>query len=299
MSLNKEQHQQFIVSKQASGERLQQFLQKKLSGLYSGKKIKTLIDRYGCYVNGKIELFSSYKVTVGDMVTVNLSKLVSIPSEDNKIKIVYEDEDFLICVKPAHVASDKETLSKRLAREELFLVHRLDKETTGLLLIAKNEKMQSLLENLFKKREIKKVYHAIVQGFDRHTTFTVDNHLGKKCQYEGQSLWGSASKEEGGLRATTLFKVLKKTAKHMLVECSPHTGRTHQIRVHLAEKGLPIIGDNHYARATVFIYQTKRLLLHAYSLSFLHPKTKQPLTIVAPYPQDFKEASNKLFSHEG
>lgn len=282
-----------VVPVKFSGERLQNFLKRLLGEEYSGKCIKRLIDSYGCKVNGKVELFSSYKVAAGDKVQFDIDKLA--PKSCESVKILYEDKDILICDKPANTISDAKVFTQLLERAVLYPVHRLDKDTTGVILLAKNIAMQRLLEELFKKREVEKVYHAIVEGKSSKTLFKVENTLGKLSQYEGQAIWGSVPNSEDGVYALTQFEVLKKTKEHILIKCSPFTGRTHQIRVHLAEEGLPILGDMHYARDREFKYKASRSLLHAYCLSFKHPKEDKMIHVVAPYPKDFKQALSEIF----
>lgn len=279
----------FVVPKNYSGERLQNFLKNYLGENYSGKRIKQLIDSYGCKVNGRVELFASYKVVAGDKVQLNLEKMDLKPRES--LKIVYEDEEILICDKPSDSVCDANEFAKVL-HKKLYLVHRLDKDTTGVILLAKNQSMQKKLEELFKKREIKKVYHAIVEGEVSQPLFKVENTLGKLSEYEGQSIWGEVV---DGAYALTHFELLKKAKHHSFIKCLPFTGRTHQIRVHLAQKHLPILGDDHYARDKNFRYSAPRPLLHAYSLSFTHPTKKTSVHAVATYPKDFKQALHEIF----
>lgn len=293
-------HKTCVVPQKASGERLQNFLKNALGKVYSGKCIKQLIDNYGCKVNGKVEVFSSYKVSSGDRVQVDIQKLDSKKVVSNKqasislkkVKILYEDAECLICDKPVNTISDEKVFKELLQRDSLYMVHRLDKDTTGVILLAKNESMQKLLEDLFRKREVEKVYHAIVEGKSSKALFKVENSLGKLSQYEGQSIWGFVPK---GLYALTHFEVLKRAKNHLLLKCVPFTGRTHQIRVHLAEEKLPILGDSQYCRDKAFTYSALRPLLHAYSLSFIHPKDERSIHVTAPYPSDFKQALSEIF----
>lgn len=280
-----------IVSKEYGGQRLQNVLKEALGSAYSGKAIKAMIDHYGCRVNGKIELFSSYKVHVGDRIHVDLTKN-KLPAPSSKGEILYEDDEMIIWNKPAGALSERESLKKHLGEKTFHLVHRLDKETTGVMVLAKTRPMQKALEELFRKREVHKVYHAIAQGQSVRHRFVVHNQLRKLCEYAGQAIWGSGS---SGLEAITHFKVLKKGNKATLIECSPVTGRTHQIRVHLAEESLPIMGDAHYLRSHSFCYQAPRILLHAASVQFNHPTKGVALSIEAPYPDDFMQAVNALF----
>jgi RluA family pseudouridine synthase len=285
-----------VVSRQYSGERLQNFLKRSLGEEYSGKRIKQLIDSYGCKVNGKVEVFSSYKVKVGDIIHLDIEKLAT--KEVEFLKVLYEDEELMLCHKPSGMVSDAALFSKRLNNQTLYLAHRLDKETSGVILLAKNKSMLKQLETLFKTRKIEKVYHAIAQGDVAQKEFTVENHLKKQAEYEGQAIWGASSE---GLYALTHFKVLKKRAHlntYLLLECMPFTGRTHQIRVHLAGRDLPILGDRHYHREQAFYELASRPLLHAYSLRFTHPKTDELIEVIAPYPRDFHEAVSKIFSDD-
>ena len=281
----------FIVSARFSGERLQNVLKQELGEAYSGKSIKQMIDRYRCRVNGKIEKFSSYKVNRGDRIQLDLAQ-EPVHEINRALTILYEDDDLLIWDKPIQTVSDPTTLQALFAPQKVYLVHRLDKDTTGVMILAKNTAMQKMLEELFKKREIEKVYEAIVQGRAPSEVFTVENKIGKIAQYEGQAVWGKTSE---GVYALTDFEVIKMTKNHLLVKCRPQTGRTHQIRSHLAEMQLPILGDYHYARTTVFQYPARRSLLHASSASFVHPKTQRQVTAIAPYPEDFRKALNELF----
>ncbi|NDD59476.1 MAG: hypothetical protein EBZ47_09600, partial [Chlamydiae bacterium] len=223
----------------------------------SGKAIKKLIDSYGCSINGKKQLFSSYKVQAGDFIEVSLSHLES--NTHSSVVVLHETSNYLICSKGINTPSDEILFRKLLKREDLFLVHRLDKDTTGLIVVAKNNSSKIYFEELFKKREIKKIYHAISQGNAKEADFKVENYLGKIASYQGQSIWGRVSKESG-LFASTYFRVLKKVNKTALLECQPTTGRTHQIRVHLSESSLPIVGDYHYAKELRFFYASKRPL---------------------------------------
>lgn len=283
-------HKEIIIPAKFSGERLQNVLRRHLGEGYSGKRIKQIIDSYGCRVNGKIELFSSYKVRLGDKIQVDVKQgeVNPVPS----CKILYEDEDLLIWDKPAHTVSEIKSVQKLFSSTKIHLVHRLDKDTTGVMLLAKNVPMQKILEELFKRREIEKMYHAIVKGESRLDIFTVENTLGKITQYQGQSVWGMVPE---GVYALTHFEVLKRSRGHLLIKCAPVTGRTHQIRVHLSERGLPILGDHHYARDQVFKYSARRSLLHASSVRFIHPKSQKQLVVHSPYPEDFQQALNDLF----
>jgi 23S rRNA pseudouridine955/2504/2580 synthase/23S rRNA pseudouridine1911/1915/1917 synthase len=165
------------------------------------------------------------------------------------------------------------------------IIHRLDKDTTGVLAIAKTPKVRDSLMEQFYERNVKKKYLALVDGIFLNKQGTRDTFLAKKKSYEGQTIWGSAP---SGQQAVTQWKVIAEGNLASLVICQPFTGRTHQIRIHLSELGHPILIDRQYAanyRSPLF---TKRVLLHALSLEFdLDGKT---IKAQADLPQDFQQA---------
>lgn len=283
---------QFIVSAAFAKERLQNFLKKQFGDRLSGKEIKSLIDGYHCRVNGKIELFSSYRLRTGDKVDL---EFVIEAKKEPSFHLLYEEEGFLIGEKGVATPSEEEFLRKLLNRNDLYLVHRLDKDTTGLLILAKTTQWKKLFEELFKDQNIKKIYHAICEGVTSRESFFKENYLDKVSSYEGQAIWGEVLCGNKGRYAMTQFRMLKKGKKQTLIKAVPVTGRTHQIRVHLSQSGLPILGDKHYARTKSFSYAAPRPFLHAHSLHFVHPLTKKELFFTSPYPEDFKKACEEIF----
>jgi len=270
------------ISSRDAGKRVLHFLREKLD--ISNQAIKRAIDRGALRLNGVIERFSSTVLQKGDQLAFDQTKLNF--KQDFTLPILLEEEGFLLCSKPSGLTTDQEQFQKLLDRR-VFLVHRLDKDTSGVILIATNQKMQQKLEKLFKKREVRKVYVALVKGSVRAESGTIDNRLIKKKVYQGQAIWGS-TKSSTGLRAVTHWKCLQKGKGKSLLQCEPETGRTHQLRVHLSEMGHPILGDHHYGRATSFPKEIDRLCLHAYRLSFFHPDTEKKVQATAPIPKFFK-----------
>ncbi len=165
------------------------------------------------------------------------------------------------------------------------LVHRLDKGTSGVLLMARTLPMKKALEALFKKRESRKTYIALIKGDLRKDQGTIDNRLSKKGTFHGQTLYGSAPK---GQIAITHWKILEKRKGKSLIELHPETGRTHQLRIHMAGMGHPILGDLQYGRNVSFPEDINRLCLHAYRLSFIHPKTKKKVQVTSSLPTLFQ-----------
>lgn len=275
------------VGKGKGGVRLLGFITEHSPEEFSKKTLKKAIEQKYCLVNGSIETFSSSILKEGDTVTLDLGAFSS--KEQKEIVILYEDESLIAVNKPAGVLTDIGHL--KIAKG--FLVHRLDKETSGVLLVAKTKDIQAKLEELFKQHLIQKLYLAIVDGKVLAEEKKIDNFLGKKGSYAGQTIYGAVSKEKGK-RALTHIKRLDASTKASLVACEPKTGRTHQIRVHLSEMGHPILGDRQYAKKFLSSFVPKRNLLHAYQLRLTHPQTGKELKIVAPIPIDFQMALKEL-----
>jgi RluA family pseudouridine synthase len=282
----------FRVGRIYAGQRLQNFLKEQKDICLSGKAIKKIIDAYGCKVNGKTEVFSSRKLEEGDQVQIDLSK--GCAQKISFIEFVFENEHYLVINKPPGIICDQKILEAYLKRTNLFLVHRLDKDTSGLLLIAKSKKIAETFEDLFRTRNIEKTYLALVDGGVKDFTFEIENFLEKKASYQGQTIWGQS--REKGLYALTTFQALKKTKRASLLKCLPFTGRTHQIRVHLSEAGHPILGDGHYTRDRSLHFSAPRTMLHAHRLVFKDPITLEPKEFQIEPPQDFSQLLEQLFS---
>lgn len=270
------------VSKKEAGTRLLQFLRDKCPEAPSVKAIKRALDGKQCTVNGRIETFSSYTLEENDLVTFN----GVLEEQELKVTILHEDGEILVISKPAGMLTDLKSLQKKA-----FLVHRLDKETSGVLILAKTKEAQEKMIELFKTRKVRKTYLAVVDGAVEKEEGKIENFLGKKHSYQGQTIYGSVD-EKKGQRAITYWKRLAKSKNASVVMCEPYTGRTHQLRVHLSGMGHPILGDVQYGKRFVCGYKPRRNLLHAYSIAFAW-KGKE-LKIVAPIPGDFKEALEKL-----
>lgn len=289
------------VPQKQSGISLAAFLKEKF-GDVSAKQIKRVIDSGKCLLNGKPERFSSRLIGSGDIVELTISPLSSkLPkkSPQESERILYNDDEIIAFNKPAGILSDSQQIVDGLQKlfGQVILLHRLDKETTGILLFARNESIAKAMEDLFKKRLIKKKYLAFVNGIPSKSSGIIENSLGKLHVYQGQTIWGAVPREKG-LLAKTSWEIKKRGKGASLLICSPETGRTHQIRVHLSGLGHPILGDHHYGRSFTCSYRPSRLLLHASEISFVHPKTKQIITIHSPLPEDFLEAAKQLTNDE-
>lgn len=288
---------QWIVSERESGKKLVAFLKDKLGSAYSSRQIKNAIENNLCRVNQRFEHFASTILVKGDQVAFETHEMESTRKstfEFSPADIIYENQDLLIYNKPAGYASDEEIAAAlQTYGHDWELLHRLDRETTGLLMFTKGSSFREKMVNAFKSHEIEKVYLAIIDGIPNHASGIIDNYLGKKHEYQGQALWGSVPPHEGH-HAVTAWHLQKKGLEASLLRCYPKTGRTHQIRVHMSEMNHPILGDKQYGKTIRCHYHAPRCLLHAYELSFIHPITLEKMHFQAPIPDDFKKALDHL-----
>jgi RluA family pseudouridine synthase len=216
-----------------------------------------------------------------------------MPRADS-LEIVYEDDSIVVIDKPAGLltmATATESartayavlrahLNGRRPPERLFIVHRLDREASGLLVFAKTAESKERLQNQFKDHSAGRRYVCVVEGRLRENTFTLRSLLAENAAYR---VYSTENKKIGRL-AVTHVNVLRRSSKMSLVEVRLETGRKHQIRVHLAEHGHPIVGDKVYGSKADPI---RRLALHAAQLEFKHPLDFRPMTLRSPYPKAF------------
>lgn len=270
-----------VVSKDEHGWSLLKFLQEKMEGSFSARKIKQMIERKCCFVSGKMELFASRALAEGDLVEWRVLDLKQAQEE-----ILFEDRDFLVLNKSVGKVCEPSSFS--LGK----LCHRLDKETSGVLIFAKTELGYTQMCTLFSERKIQKQYLAIVDGKVKPQQGCIDNLLAKKHVRKGQTIYGQCL---SGLRAITEYKVISYAPLATLILAEIKTGRTHQIRVHFSEKGHPVLGDHQYGSSGFNNqYKAERHLLHAWRVSFIHPFSKQKIEIIAPLPADFQQAMKDL-----
>lgn len=268
------------VSSQESGWTLQQFLRHVLPEI-SAKSIKRQLEQHRCRVNGRLERFSSAIVGTGDVV--EFSQLEKSPST-TAVDVLFDDAYLKIVNKPAGATSES------FAKPGVILVHRLDKPTSGVFILAKTPETYQKMVTLFRNKEVEKTYLALVSGAPTQSSGKVENTLGKIHDIGGQSIWGAV---QNGLYALTYWKLLAKGRKGSLVEATPITGRTHQIRVHLASLQIPLVGDAQYSGKGNYI-DGSRVMLHAHRIRFPHPLTQKIVEVTAPIPSDFKQQMQQL-----
>ncbi|MDN3507800.1 MAG: RluA family pseudouridine synthase [Simkaniaceae bacterium] len=258
-----------IVEKE--GIRLIDFLKEHFPD-FSGKKLRRIVDGRGVRIDGRLELFANVKLSKGQKVECKIEKEQKHVCLD--LDVIFEDESIKVVNKKPGQVCDA-SLGP--------LVHRLDKETSGVLVLPKSDAAQRHLEKQFRTRGVEKVYDALVQG-EFPQKMHVENNLRKKCVYDGQSIWCSAA---DGVEAITDFEKISIKDGVSYLKCFPKTGRTHQIRVHLAEAGYPILGDDHYWREEPFEKSAPRVMLHAETITFDHPASGDRMSFSAKRPDDF------------
>lgn len=266
-----------------------------------------LIEQGNILVNGKKQKVS-YKVSVGDIITIEevQAQPIELKAQEIPIEIIYEDNDIIVVNKPkgmvvhpangnpdgtlvnAIMAICKDSLSGIGGEIRPGIVHRLDKDTSGLIIVAKNNKAHVNMSEQIKNHELKKTYIALVRGVVKENEATIDMPIGRS-----NSDRKKMAVTKNGRNAITHIKVLKRYEKYTLLEVNIETGRTHQIRVHLSHIGYPIIGDYTYSNGKNE-FGVVGQCLHAKRLEFKHPITGKEMTLEAPLPEYFEDILQKL-----
>ena len=291
------------------GERLDAFLARCAENL-SRSAAQKLIEEGNVKRNGKPGKKND-KLNPGDAIEYEIPapKAVDIVAKDIPLDIVYEDEDVLVINKPkglvVHPAAghQDDTLVNGLLyamgddlsgiNGELRpgIVHRIDKDTSGLLAVAKNDFAHNMLASQLKDHSMHRTYEAIVCGSFREDSGTVDAPIGRHPS-DRKKMTVTARNSK---RAVTHWEVVARYRGYTHIRCRLETGRTHQIRVHMAHIGHPILGDTVYGRKKPELGQTSQVL-HAGQLCFIHPRSGQPVMVFAPLPDYFQEVLKKLSS---
>ena len=295
-----------------------------LEKLYSRSFIDKLINEKAILVDGK-PVKKNYKLTQNDIITIEVPEKdeLEIKPQDIPVDIIWEDDDIAIVNKPVGLVVHpgagvqdgtlvnalmfhfNNKLSVKHDPQRPGIVHRLDKDTSGLIIVAKNDRVHSLLSRMFQDRTIKKTYLAITVGVPSKAEDTIKTLIGRSKKDRIKM-----TVTTNGREAVTHYKIIKYFDFFSLVEVELETGRTHQIRVHFSHINCPILGDNTYStlKRTLsivpFHYQKKvkyllanhlkRQALHAYRLEFEHPITKEIVKAEAPIPEDIQYTINWL-----
>src|SRR6267143_6738151 len=292
---------ELLVPKERARLRLDQFLARELPK-FSRSRLQQLIRKEFVTLNGATARPRDL-VRTGDRVELNEPPTEKIDNQPEAIPldVLYEDDDLIVINKPAGLvvhpgAGHREhtlvnallnhcaTLSGIGGKERPGIVHRIDKETSGCLVVAKNDATHRDLSRQFAARTVEKIYLALVAGKLRKPAGVIEERIGRhpvhRKQMSATTLRGRAAKTE--------YRVVRSSDQASLIECRLHSGRTHQIRVHLHHLGHPVLGDKVYAPRLV--KDSPRQMLHAWRLGFRHPRTEEWKSFEAPLPDDFNQA---------
>lgn len=296
----------YIVQKNEQGIRIDKYISTKDEKI-SRSSIQRRIEDGGILVNGTV-VKVSYKVVEKDIITIEEEKPkeVEIKAEEIPIDIVYEDDDIIVVNKQkglvvhpgngnpdgtlvnAIMAHCKGSLSGVGGKIRPGIVHRIDKDTSGLLIIAKNDEAHIDVSNQIKEHLVRKTYVALVRGVIKENEATINIPIARSVNDRVKMAVSKRGKE-----AVTHFKVLKRYNGYTYIEVNIETGRTHQIRVHMSHIGYPIVGDGVYSNGKN-PFDVQGQMLHSAKLEFVHPRTKKKMKLEASLPKYFEEVLNKL-----
>ncbi len=290
--------------------RIDAYISSKLDSL-SRSAVQKLIGDNNITVNNKA-INKNYKIKINDEIKVIMPppQVLDVKAEDIELDIVYEDSDVAVINKPqgmvVHPAAGhySGTLVNALMNnvEDLSsingvlrpgIVHRLDKNTSGLLIIAKNDLSHSFLSNCLKEHSINRIYYALVEGVVKNDKGVINAPLGRSEKDRKKRCVTTKNSKE----AITNYDVIKRYKKYTLIKLKLETGRTHQIRVHMKHIGHPVVGDDVYGKEDKK-FGLKGQLLHSKSIGFIHPTTKEYLEFDSELPDYFKKVLEKIEKSE-
>jgi 23S rRNA pseudouridine1911/1915/1917 synthase len=319
---------EFDVKPRTDGKRIDAYLASRFTD-YSRSVIQRIIEAEAVTVNGR-PVKASYKIRAGDQVRVWLPELPDPTpvAEEIPIDVVYEDEALTVVNKAADMVTHPsrgnwrgtlvnavqhhyDQLSTIAGEDRPGIVHRLDRDTTGLLIVVKNDLAHRRLALQFEHRTIHKEYLAIVYGAPGRDSDYIEQPIGFHPIVREKMAVRTV--EDGGRESSTFYEVVERFRGFALVRCKPRTGRTHQIRVHMAHIGHPLVADKPYSgrdKLTLADLEApgaraddpaalliERQALHAHTLKFVHPTTDQPIELTAPLPPDMARVLEALRIH--
>ena len=292
------------ITKDKTGERLDIVLQEFLGETRS--YIQRIIDENRVEIIGINKIRNSIKLKGNEEIKISIAEdsMLNIEAENLPLNIIKEDKDIVVINKAygmiVHPAQGYTTgtlvnailyhvkdLSGINGTIRPGIVHRLDKDTSGAIIIAKNDKSHLKLSDMFKEKIIEKTYICIVKGIFSEKSGRIETLIGRDPLFRKKM----AVVEENGKKAITNYQVIDESGNFSLLKVNIETGRTHQIRVHMKYLNHPIIGDTVYGNRSDF---AERQMLHAYNLKFLHPITEEKMDILAKIPEDFKVSAKIL-----
>ena len=298
----------FIVEDVDAGKRLDSFLAEKNTANYTRSFIGKMIEENLVLYNGKPSKAST-KIKTGDRIELfeKEPEPLAVKGEEIPLEIVYEDDDLMVTNKPrgmvvhpapghtsgtlvnAVLSHAGESLSSINGVLRPGIVHRIDKDTSGLILVCKNDFSHKALAKQLEEHSITRRYHAICSGRLKEEQGTVSAPIGRDEKNRKQQ----AINYKHGKEAITHYRLLENLQNASLLECRLETGRTHQIRVHMKSIGHPLLGDPLYGPKKN-LYAIKGQALHAMVLGFVHPRSGEYMEFSADYPEDFQKLLNKL-----
>ncbi|MFH2033385.1 MAG: RluA family pseudouridine synthase [Candidatus Margulisiibacteriota bacterium] len=293
----------YTISKDEAGKRLDIVIPK-MNEFLTRSHVKRLIDEGHVLVNGE-QVKASHRTKEGDLVEVTIPADLSseVKAENIPLDIVYEDDDIIVVNKPRGMVSHPapgnygHTLANALKYHNhglpVYLAHRLDKDTSGLILAARSEAVRFTLARQFKERSVSKKYIALVHGVMKQDAGSIEANIGRNPKNRQKMTVLQSSPTKKSRYALTLYKVLKRYKKYTLVELDLKTGRTHQIRVHLTHIGHPLVGDQTYGKRSDEL-GLKGQFLHAGKIVFSHPVTKKLVKFETDLPEDLEKVLKML-----
>ena len=297
----------FFTVENQEGERVDKYLSEVLENRTRSYIQKLIKDQ--CVIVNQKPVKASYRLLVGDRVEITLPEIkeLDLIPEDIPLDILYEDEDVLVINKPKQMVVHPAPghLTGTLVNALMYhcsglsgingtmrpgIVHRIDMDTTGSLVVCKNDVSHQSLAEQLKEHTIHRVYEALVHGSVREDSGTIDAPIGRH-PVERKKM---CINPKNGRHAVTHYKVLERFEAYTYIQCELETGRTHQIRVHMASMGHPLLGDSVYGPRRCPFPGLKGQTLHARTIGFIHPRSGEYLEIDAPYPKYFIELLDRL-----